>query len=193
MTVYILGGGPVGMALVDGLVDAGEIPFTLIDRGPRLGGLAQTIHWEQVGDHDLGPHKIFSLDSELVSRVEKLLPPSDWLTRDKISAIYMKGHYLPYPPSPFSLVSVFGLSAFSRMLFGYGRARLVSLFYSQTPNTFEEDLVNRLGRDLYQMLFKPIALKLWGEPTALDVKLSRGRVQLLSGGKLRPYRRTDDQ
>ena len=177
MTVYILGGGPVGMALVDGLVDAGEIPFTLIDRGPRLGGLAQTIHWEQVGDHDLGPHKIFSLDSELVSRVEKLLPPSDWLTRDKISSIYMKGHYLPYPPSPFSLASVFGLSAFSRMLFGYGRARLVSLFYSQTPNTFEEDLVNRLGRDLYQMLFKPIALKLWGEPTALDVKLSRGRVQ----------------
>jgi len=177
MTVYILGGGPVGMAMVDGLVDGGELPFTLIERGPGLGGLAQTIHWEQVGYHDLGPHKIFSLDSDLVSRVEKLLPPSDWLTRDKISAIYMKGHYLPYPPSPFSLAKVFGLAAFSRMVLGYGWARIVSLFSLQIPKTFEEDLVNRLGVDLYQILFKPIALKLWGDPTALDVKLSRGRVQ----------------
>ena len=177
MTFYILGGGPVGMALVDGLVDAGDIHFTLIDSGHRLGGLAQTIHWEGVGDHDLGPHKMFSLDSELVSRIEKLLPPSDWLTRDKVSAIYMKGHYLPYPPSPFSLASVFGLSVFCRMVFGYARARLTSLVSSQTPKTFEEDLVHRVGLDLYQMLFKPIALKLWGEPTGLDVKLSRGRVQ----------------
>lgn len=177
MTVYILGGGPVGMALVDGLVDAGEIPFKLIDRGSQLGGLAQTIHWDEVGDHDLGPHKIFSLDSDLVSRVEKLLPASDWLTRDKVSAIYMKGHYLPYPPSPFSLASVFGLLAFGRMVFGYAKARLIGLFYSRTPETFEDDLVQRVGRDLYQMLFKPIALKLWGEPTGLDVKLSRGRVQ----------------
>jgi len=177
MTVYILGGGPVGMALVDGLVDAGGMPFTVIDRGSVLGGLAQTVHWEGVGDHDLGPHKIFSLDSGLVSRIEKLLPPSDWLTRDKVSAIYMKGHYLPYPPSPFSLASVFGLPAFFRMVFGYARARLTSLVSSQTPSTFEEDLVHRVGRDLYQMLFKPIALKLWGEPTGLDVKLSLGRVQ----------------
>jgi protoporphyrinogen oxidase len=177
MTVYILGGGPVGMALVDGLVDVGDISFKLIDRSSQLGGLAQTIHWDEVGDHDLGPHKIFSLDSGLVSRIEKLLPTSDWLTRDKVSAIYMKGHFLPYPPSPFSLASVFGLLTFGRMVFGYAKARLICLFYSRTPKTFEDDLVQRVGRDLYQILFKPIALKLWGEPTGLDVKLSRGRVQ----------------
>lgn len=177
MTVFILGGGPVGMALVDGLVEAGNNSFTLIDRDPILGGLARTTHWKDVGDHDLGPHKIFSLDTELVSKVEALLPPEDWLTRDKISTIFMKGHYLPYPPSPFSLAGVFGLPAFIRMVFGYGRARLKSLFYAPTPDTFEADLEQRLGRELYQVLFKPIALKLWGDPKALDVKLSRGRVQ----------------
>jgi len=177
MTVYILGGGPVGMASVDGLVDVGKTSFTLIERGPKLGGLAQTLHWEKIGDHDLGPHKIFSLDKELVSRIEALLDPDDWLTREKVSAIYMKGHYLPYPPSPFSLAGVFGYSTFMKMVIGYGRARLMSLFRTRTPKTFEDDLIQRLGRDLYQILFKPIALKLWGEPTALDVKLSRGRVQ----------------
>lgn len=177
MTVYILGGGPVGMALVDGLADSGKIPFKLIDAGSSLGGLAQTRNWPGVGHHDLGPHKIFSQDTDLVGRVERLLPQADWLTRDKVSAIYMKGHYLPYPPSPFSLAKVFGLSVFVRMVLGYARARLTSLVTSNDPKTFEDDLVHRVGRDLYQVLFKPIALKLWGEPRGLDVKLSRGRVQ----------------
>lgn len=38
MTVYILGGGPVGMALVDGLVDSSDVRFKLIDAAPVLGG-----------------------------------------------------------------------------------------------------------------------------------------------------------
>jgi protoporphyrinogen oxidase len=177
MTVYILGGGPAGLAVADGLTESGAGSFVLLERGPRLGGLAQTVTWNGVGDHDLGPHKIFTLDQALMQRVESLLPEHDWLTREKISSIFMKGHYLPYPPSPFSLANVFGLSAFRRMVFSYGRARLGGLFARCEPGTFEEDLVGRLGPDLYEILFKPIALKLWGDPRALDVKLSRGRVQ----------------
>ena len=177
MTIYILGGGPAGLAVADGLADRGDVPFVVIERGPRLGGLAQTSHWDGVGDHDLGPHKIFTLDQALVNRVEAMLPKSDWLTRDKVSSIYMKGHYLPYPPSPFSLAGVFGLTTFIRMVLGYGKARVVSLLSTHKPSTFEEDLSGRLGHGLYEVLFKPIALKLWGDPQRLDIKLSRGRVQ----------------
>jgi len=56
-------------------------------------------------------------------------------------------------------------------------ARIKNLFGSNNPNTFEEDLANRMGAPLYEVLFKPIAVKLWGNPRELDVKLSRGRVQ----------------
>lgn len=177
MTTYILGGGPAGMAIVDALVDANAGPFVLLERGPRLGGLAQTTPWEGVGEHDLGPHKIFSLDKTLVSRIESLLPESEWLTREKVSSIYMKGHYLPYPPSPFSLAGVFGFPAFVKMVAGYGFAKIANLLGSAKPQTFEEDLVGRLGSPLYEILFKPIAEKLWGDPRQLDVKLSKGRVQ----------------
>jgi protoporphyrinogen oxidase len=177
MTIYILGAGPAGMAVADGLNDANGDDFVILEKGPCLGGLAQTVTWKDIGTHDLGPHKIFSLDKDLVDRVEELLPSSDWLTRDKISTIYMNGHYLPYPPSPFSLAGVFGLPAFIRMVVGYGKARVASLFASKNPNTFEEDLINRMGGPLYEVLFKPIAVKLWGDPRELDVKLSRGRVQ----------------
>lgn len=177
MTTYILGAGPAGMAVVDGLVDAKAGPFVLLEKGPSLGGLAQTIHWQGVGDHDLGPHKIFSLDKSLVERIETLLSTEAWLTRNKVSTIYMKGHYLPYPPSPFSLAGVFGMPAFIKMVAGYGLAKLSSLVSTSSPQTFEEDLEGRLGKPLYGILFKPIAEKLWGDPKELDVKLSKGRVQ----------------
>jgi len=177
MTTYILGAGPAGLAVADGLVDSNAGDFVIFEKGSRLGGLAQTATWKGIGSHDLGPHKIFSLDAELTKRVEALLPADDWITRDKISSIYMNGHYLPYPPSPFSLAGVFGLPAFVRMVVGYGCARAKSIVASKTPSTFEEDLTGRLGRPLYEVLFKPIAEKLWGEPRKLDVKLSRGRIQ----------------
>lgn len=177
MTVYILGGGPAGLAVADGLTDANGGAFVLYERAERLGGLAQTVHWPGAGDHDLGPHKIFSLDRELVQRVERLLPGDAWLTREKLSRIYMNGRYLPYPPSPFSLAGVFGMSTFVRMVFGYGLARMRGLLAPTHPQTFAEDLRGRLGAPLYDVLFRPIAEKLWGNPEELDVKLSRGRVQ----------------
>ena len=80
MTTYILGAGPTGMAVADGLVDSKkEETFVVIEAGSSLGGLARTVQWQNIGAHDLGPHKIFSLDHSLVQRVENLLTPADWL------------------------------------------------------------------------------------------------------------------
>ena len=89
MTVYILGGGPAGLATAAGLMDAGFFDFVVIERDEALGGLARTVQWDGIGSHDLGPHKIFSLDTALVKRIERLLPAGDWLTREKISSIFM--------------------------------------------------------------------------------------------------------
>jgi protoporphyrinogen oxidase len=175
--IYILGGGPAGLALAHGLALESDLRFSVIERQPAPGGLAQTVPWEPHGYHDLGPHKIFTLNQELMARVEALLSPTAWLTRPKISSIYMRGHYLPYPPSPFSLIGVYGPLAFSQMVLDYGQTRLRSLLNGSNPATFEEDIQGRLGSRLYEALFKPIALKLWGDPTNLDVKLSQGRVQ----------------
>ena len=180
MTVFILGGGPTGLALVDGLVDGDGPAFVLVERERHLGGLATTLDWDG-GSHDLGPHKLFSTDRALVERVRKLLPEDGWLTRPKRSRIFMRGRYLPYPPSPLSLVRVFGLRQFSAMLWDYAVARLSA---RGEAKTFEDDLRARLGGRLYGALFAPIARKLWGDPATLDVKLSRGRVQTPSIGEL---------
>ena len=96
----------------------------------------------------------------------------------------MKGHSLPYPPSPFSLGRVFGWGSFFRMSWGYGFARLRSLLTSVQPTTFEEDCKALFGTALYEILFDPIARKVWGDPRELDAKLSQGRVQTPSIGEI---------
>ena len=132
--VYILGGGPAGLALADALSEKGQV-FTLIEKEKQLGGLAKTIQWKQYGAHDLGPHKIFTQDKALLQRVRSLLPNDAWLTQKKISKIYLNGHYLPYPPSPFSLINVFGLPAFLKILFGFGVGKFKLLTRKNAPTS----------------------------------------------------------
>lgn len=177
MNIYILGGGPTGMALAHGLNVGENGKFILLERGDNLGGMAQTVSWDGYGAHDLGPHKIFTLDEDLMAKVKAILPAENWLTRPKKSSIYMCGHFLPYPPSPFSLIKIYGILKFFIMIKSYVMARLKNTLGSRKHNTFEDDLVGRVGFELYKSLFKPIALKLWGEPKNLDIKLSQGRVQ----------------
>ena len=178
MKLFVLGGGPAGLAAAHAVAQQDGREFVLIERGEALGGLARTAEWPGIGRHDLGPHKIFTLDAALMARVEALLRPDEWLTRVKVSSIFMGGHFLPYPPSPFALIKVFGLATFLKISAGYGWTRACALLGGRgSPQTFEDDLEARVGRGLYEALFKPIALKLWGDPKRLDVKLSQGRVQ----------------
>ncbi len=176
MTAYILGAGPTGMALAQGLAEQGKTPFVLIESEEEPGGLARTVTSPGLGRHDLGPHKLYSADPALMARVKNLLPADQWLVRPKRSRIYLGGHFLPYPPSPLSLLRLFGVRALSDMALDFIRAR------ARRPTapaaTFEEDLSQRVGAGLYQRFFRPMAEKIWGDPTQLDARLSRDRVQL---------------
>ena len=113
----------------------------------------------------------------MVNRVENLLPKDQWLIRDKKSTIFINKSFLPYPPSPFSLLKAFGLISFIKMNIGYFSALIKRIFSKKKNDTFKSDLVSRLGLTLYKLLFEPLAFKLWGDPEFLDSKLSKGRIQ----------------
>lgn len=177
MTVYILGAGPTGLALADGLADAGRTDFVVVERADHLGGLAATHRWDGHGDHDLGPHKVFTTDAALQTRVEALLPADGWITREKSSRIWINGHYLRYPPAATDLIRAFGALRFMKMGMGYATAALVPGRRTAEHDSFEADLRSRVGSPLYEAMFKPVAEKLWGDPAQLDSRLSRARVQ----------------
>lgn len=179
MTIYILGAGPTGLAVADGLFDLEEYNFKLIEKNNSIGGLASTISWNGIGYHDLGPHKLFTLDKKLMNRVKKLLSEGSWLTKDKKSSIYLNGYFLPYPPSPFSLAKVFGLKSFIRMILGFLSVKIL-LWKKKNGGNFEEDVRARVGKELFTILFEPIAKKIWGNPKELSSRLSKGRIQVPS-------------
>jgi protoporphyrinogen oxidase len=183
--VIVLGAGPCGMALTHDLSRAG-VPVTLIEADPQLGGLAKTWEWGETRS-DLGPHKLYSLDAEVIHKVKNLLPDDQWLVHPKISRIYLNGHFLGYPPSPSDLLRAFGL----------GRSMLCSLdllnvrLRNKTSrssggfvSTFEEDARSRVGQSLYQLFFRPLAQKIWGDPVTLDQRLSKSRIQVPSIGEV---------
>lgn len=182
MTTYILGAGPCGLAVLDGLVDKGELDYLLIEAGNQCGGLAQTEYWEGVGYHDLGPHKLFSTNKNLIDRIVNRVGHHNWLTQEKKSSIFLESNYLSYPPNPLALIRVYGVWKFSLLTVSFFKSKIKKV---KSPiQSFESDLIGRMGRDLYELLFSPIAKKIWGNPKELSVSLAKGRVQTPSLSEL---------
>ncbi len=178
--VYVLGGGPCGLALAYELSQH-KIPVTVIEASDQLGGLAKTISWGQ-STMDYGPHKLFTLNEELMNKVLQLRPSAMWLEHSKTSRIYMNGHYLSYPPSPLDLWKTFGTVAFLHSCWDMLLAKIHGVMGGGRfgAATFENDARARVGDTLYGLFFKPLANKIWGDPIRLDETLSKSRIQVPS-------------
>jgi protoporphyrinogen oxidase len=174
MTIYIFGAGPTGLAVGDALIEKGITNFVIFEGQNQIGGLATTLEWNEIGSHDLGPHKLYTLNESLFQRVKSILPESMWLKKDKLSSIYLNGYFLKYPPNPFSLLKVYGAVKFIRIITSFAFSK-IKIF--KNPINFKQDLTQRVGKEIYDILFSPMASKLWGEPSKLSIKLSQGRIQ----------------
>lgn len=174
--IIILGAGPTGLALTKGLNDINFKNYVLIEKDKDIGGLAKTIKWKNYGYHDLGPHKIFSSNESLLKKVKNILNKNDWNVRIKKSSIFLNKTYMKYPPGILDLTKAFG---FQNLIFMTKDFLISKLNFrnKEKSNTFETDIINRMGIKMYLLLFKPIAAKIWGDPKKLDAKLSKSRVQ----------------
>lgn len=180
MTIFILGGGPAGLSVVDGLTDSHHDTFILIEREGELGGLARTLHWEGIGRHDLGPHKLFTFDTQLMKRLISLLPKEDWLSQKKIAGVYSKNCLLRHPPSIRDLLRAFGLIGFAKLVSGFLIAKLRSAIFKTNPTDFESILKQRVGVPLYKAFLQPTAEKAWGNLSELDPQLAENRIHIPS-------------
>lgn len=180
MTVFILGGGPAGLAVADGLHDLGVEQFFLFEKSDSLGGLAKTLEWDAVGYHDLGPHRLFTLDRKLMERVKNLLSPQDWLINKKNCGIFINGKLLNYPPNIFNLINAFGTLGSAKLFVGYVTIQIQNLFLKPKPKNFEDCLISKVGKPLYNSFFKPAASKVWGDLKLVEAKLAGNRIQIPS-------------
>jgi protoporphyrinogen oxidase len=175
--VVVLGGGVAGLAAGYYLSRAGW-PVTLVERAPVLGGLCGSF---QVGGFTLdhGPHKLYSVVPGILDEIREVMG-GRLIEHTKRNRIRLLGRYLDYPLRLTNLLPLLGPVRAARLGLGYAGAIAGGLVNGGEPANYEDYILRRFGRGVYELVFEPLAAKVWGDPRQLSADLARARIP--SGG-----------
>ena len=178
----VLGAGPAGLGAAWESVNQGERDVLVLELKERYGGLAGT--FQRNGFRlDFGPHKFYTQFDYLLERIKTLMGP-DLLTVEKISGVWLLGRRFEYPVGVKDLVSALPRRVAFRCGMTYLRALATQRLRPRPDVSYEDYLVSRFGRGVYELVFEPLADKVWGDPASLDAGLARVRVVIPSLGEL---------
>ncbi len=165
-TAVIIGAGPAGLTAAYYLLKQTGIKPVVLEKLSVIGGISRTVDYR--GNRmDLGGHRFFSKNREIVDFWLKLVPPAPdlndsegrMLTRNRVSRIFFNRRLLDYPLT--LSVRTFGA-------FGLGNTALVGWDYlkcrvcRRPEKSLEDFYINRFGVRLYRMFFESYTEKLWG-------------------------------
>ncbi len=182
--VILLGGGIAGLATGLELARRGR-RVTVIEKGREVGGLARTFSGRDAAGRefrfDIGGHRFHSHKPEIIGWVQDLMGP-DLLRVPRISHIYLQGKFVDYPIRFPSALSIFSPAQAARVVSSYGVATLKNrLNGHRTDVSFEDWVVHRFGRAMYDVFFGPYTEKVWGIPcTQLSADWAAQRISLPS-------------
>ncbi|MFO0958502.1 MAG: NAD(P)/FAD-dependent oxidoreductase [Isosphaeraceae bacterium] len=160
-TTVIAGGGPAGLTAAYELTKHGHPCVVLESDGVRVGGISRTDQYRGYR-FDIGGHRFFSKSAEINELWREILG-DELLGRPRLSRIYYNGKFFDYPLKPLDALTKLGPWASLRCGFSYLRA---SLFPIKPEVSFEDWVVNRFGRALFETFFKTYTEKVWGMPTS---------------------------
>lgn len=173
--VGIIGAGPAGLSAAYELSKRGA-HVTVFEAGPSVGGLARTIDlWGQ--RVDIGPHRFFSRDAR-VNALWLEVVGDDFEMVDRLTRIYYGGKFFLYPLKPGDALAKLGPWEAARCLASFAAQRVRP---SSQDGSFENWVVGRFGRRLFEIFFKSYSEKLWGIPCReLDADFAAQRIKKLS-------------
>jgi protoporphyrinogen oxidase len=156
--VVVIGAGPAGLTAAYELTKRG-IPAVVYEADVQVGGLAKTVVYQGFR-FDIGGHRFFTKVTAVSDLWHELLG-GDLLRRPRLSRIYYRGRYFDYPLKTANVLSNLGLGTSIAVLGSYVRARLAPI---RPEVSFEDWVINRFGRRLYDLFFKSYTEKVWGIP-----------------------------
>ncbi|MCI0525849.1 MAG: NAD(P)-binding protein [Nitrospira sp.] len=177
--VVVLGAGVGGLAAGYFLARTGKYQVTILEQASTMGGMCASFeHGGFVLDH--GAHKLYSVIPDILDEIQTLM--GDRLIKlPKKNRLYLRGHLVDYPLRLGNLARVLGPVIFLQLGLGYGATVARGLFDKHLPRSYEEYIVKRFGRPAYELVFEPLADKVWGNPSELHPEMARTRVPA-SGG-----------
>ncbi|MCV7150617.1 NAD(P)/FAD-dependent oxidoreductase [Mycolicibacterium pyrenivorans] len=156
----IIGAGPAGLTAALRLVDNGVTP-RIYEASDDVGGLART---PTDGDWrvDPGGHRFFTRSEEVLDLWKSLLPPEEWISVKRRSAMLVNGHFVRYPLIGRDLLSqmgyrrgMHGLSSMLWSRFRHGRR------FADGSASFRDWGTGEFGRYWYNLFFDGYVRKTW--------------------------------
>jgi UDP-galactopyranose mutase len=161
----IVGAGFAGSVVAERLASVHNKKVLVVDRRPHIGGNAYD-HLDEHGllVHRYGPH-IFHTNSEQVFRY--LSQFTAWRSYEHRVLASVDGKLVPVPINRDTVNQLYGLSLKTD-------AEVEAFFAAKAEvkesiRTSEDVVVSKVGRDLYEKLFRNYTRKQWGkDPSELD-------------------------
>lgn len=149
----------------------------MLEADGLVGGIAKTVEFEGYR-FDLGGHRFYTKLEPVLRLWEEMLG-DELLTRPRMSRIYYRERFFNYPLRADDVFRGLGLIESARCAFSYfywtRRMRRVE------PRTFEDWVVRRFGRRLYDAFFRSYTEKVWGIPgSEIQAEWAAQRIQEFS-------------
>ncbi len=176
MANLIIGSGVAGLTAAYTLARRGA-PVQVFEKEPFIGGASRTI---QFGDFrfDLGGHRFYTRNEAVKGLLSELLG-DEMIEVGRISRIYLNGRFINYPLTFSSAFHGLGLLKTASVTASYLLGRVHGKV--RTVRTFEDWVLSRFGRGLYEFYFAPYSEKVWGVPcTELSADFAAQRIKGLS-------------
>ena len=161
MHVVVLGAGLAGLAAAHELVQRG-MRVTLLEKEARVGGMAAS--WRK-GPFwlEFGPHRFHTNDPELERYVCDVLD-GEVVRRRRLSRIYLRERFFRYPLEVSDVVTNLDKRVLVAALRDYVASRARNAVRPLPDAHFENWVLKRFGRTLYELFFEAYTSKAWGMP-----------------------------
>ena len=205
--VLIIGAGPAGLTAAYELLkkDKEKYNVTILEESNEIGGISKTVVYKN-NRMDIGGHRFFSKNDEIMKLWEELMPiqGSDsiddkildrkkdlykngpdpekennvMLIRDRYSRIYYLKKFFDYPIT--LKIQTFKNMGLKRTIIA-GFSYIKTIFHKREEKSLEDFYINRFGKCLYKMFFEKYTEKLWGRhPSQISADWGAQRVKGVS-------------
>ena len=172
--VVILGAGVTGLSAAYRLSQSPDCEVHVLEKEAEVGGHCRSFR-EDDFILDCGPHKFYSNVPGVTEGMCEVMG-DDFLVREKVQKLYMNQTYFTFPLSLVEMLTRFSPLKSIQILFSFG-LQVLKNASSKTPIRSYQDFVEaKFGKALFEQIFKPMAKKMFGEPSQLDKRLAEVRI-----------------